>query len=207
MRAMQRVSTTVVCVVGGDGSAIDSLRHKANIVVYQPDTSAPAMARALDAWELARRSHTAYFVHDADPLVPVADAWGGYFGGSSPVGELEVAVKETLARWRAGALELPDYYLVFSADEWSPHRRHWYLGLLAGTATSRVATVDREPDLAHKLAGLPAGPWWPELDRLLPGIERLPPDQAGLPKEANSATTELEKPRLVTARRVSGSRV
>ena len=43
MRVMQRVSSTVVCVVGGDDSAIDALRHKANIVVYQPDPAAPAM--------------------------------------------------------------------------------------------------------------------------------------------------------------------
>jgi hypothetical protein len=198
---MQRVSTTVVCVVGADDAAIDTLRHKANVVVCQPDTSDPGMARAVDAWERARRTHSAYFVHDADPLVSVADAWGGYFEGSRPVGELEVTIGETLARWRARSLELPDYYLVFSADEWAPHRRHWYLGLLAGAATFRVAAVDQEVDLAYKLAALPAGRWWPDLDRLLAEIERLPPDQAGLPKEANSSARDLEKPRLVTVAR------
>ncbi len=207
MRVMQRVSSTVVCVVGGDDSAIDALRHKANIVVYQPDPAAPAMTRAVEAWDLARRTHSAYFVHDADPLVSVADAWGGYFQGSSPVGELEVVVSETLARWRAGSIELPDYYLVFSAEDWAPHRQHWYLGLLAGAATFRVAAVNQGPDLAYRLAALPAGRWWPDLDHLVAGIERLPPDQAGLPTDAKPAANDLAAPRLVTPRRMSDARV
>ena len=200
---MQRVSTTVVCVVGADDVTVDALRQKANIVVYQPDPSAPAMERAVAAWELARRTHSAYFVHDADPLISVADAWGRYFQGSGPVGELEVVVSETLARWRAGSLELPDYYLVCSVEEWPASRRHWYLGLLAGACAFRVVTATEQPDLAYKLPALPAGRWWPELDRLLAGVERRPPDQAGLPSEAKSAPSEPEKPRLVAATRTS----
>jgi hypothetical protein len=201
---MQRVSTTVVCVIGADDVTFDALRHKTNIVVYQPDPSAPAMERAVTAWEFARRAHSAYFVHDADPLISVADAWGRYFEGAGPVGELEIVVSETLARWRAGSLELPDYYLVPSVNEWPAPRRHWYLGLLAGACALRVVTTTYGPDLAYKLAALPAGRWWPDLDRLLAGVERRPPDQAGLPSEAKPAAGEVEKPYLVTAARTSG---
>jgi hypothetical protein len=172
---MQRVSTTVVCVVGAGDLTVD------------------ALARTVPTSCTTRT-----------PLVPVADAWSRYFQGSGPVGELELVVSETLARWRAGSLELPDYYLVCSPEEWPASLRHWYLGLLAGACSFRVVTATEEPDLAYKLAALPAGRWWPELDRLLAGVDRRPPDQAGLPSEAKSAAREPEKPHLVAASRASG---
>jgi hypothetical protein len=128
---------------------------------------------------MAKRSHATYFAHDADPLVSVAEAWGRYFEGAGRGGGLEVAVSETLARWRAGSLELPDYYLVCSPEDWPPVRRHWYLGVLADACALRVVTTTGGADLGPKLAGLPAGRWWPELDRLLAGIEPRVPDQVG----------------------------
>jgi hypothetical protein len=173
---------------------MEPLRHKANLAVYQPDASAPALERAVAAWELARRTHTAYFLHDADPLGPVADAWARFFQGSAPVGELEVVISETLARWRARSLELPDYYLLCSLEDWPDDRRHWYLGALAGACAFRVVAASGEPDLSSKLPTLPAGRWWPDLDRLLAGVERLPPDQAGLPRDASSAAGEADEP-------------
>ena len=71
---------------------------------------------------------------------------------SGRAGELEVAVSETLARWRPGSIELPDYYLVIDADTWAPTRRHWYLGVLHATAPARVvpaAASDAEAALAR----------------------------------------------------------
>jgi hypothetical protein len=198
---VQRVSTTVVCVVGADDRLIEPLRHKANLAVYQPDASAPALERAVAAWERARHTHTAYFLHDADPLASVADAWARFFQGSGPVGELEVIIGETLARWRARSLELPDYYLLCSPEEWPDDRRHWYLGVLAGACAFRVVTAGGEPDLSSKLPIMPAGQWWPDLDRLLAGVERLPPDQAGLPRQGSSSAGEADEPRLVAASR------
>ena len=81
--------------------------------------------------------HTPYLVHDADPLAAVADAWVRYYDEQGPIGELEVAVAETLARWRVGSIELPDYYLVLDAESWGATRRHWYLGVLHGAAPAR----------------------------------------------------------------------
>ena len=111
-----------------------------------------------------RRTHSAYFVHDADPLVSLADAWGGYFQGTSPVGELEIVASETLARWRAGSIEFPDYYLVFSAEDWptppalvprgARRRRHIpgrysqagsRSGLQAGRVASRAVVAGPRP--------------------------------------------------------------
>lgn len=74
------------------------------------------MTRAVAAWREARRAHVPFLVHDADPLADVAEAWVSRLDGTGPLGELEVAVRKTLVRWRAGLLELPDYYLVVDAE-------------------------------------------------------------------------------------------
>jgi hypothetical protein len=183
MESMQRVQTTVVALLGADESTVEDLRQRPNVAVFQPDSSSEPLVRAVAAWNLARRTHATYFVHDADPLAGVADAWGRYFAGSGPGGELEVAVTEVVSRWRAGTVELPDYYLVCSPETWSPTLRHWYLGVLAGASANRVVTVATPSEAAPKLEALPAGRWWPDLDRLLTGIDRVVPDQAGLPAD------------------------
>jgi hypothetical protein len=185
---VQRVSTTVVTLVGAGESTVGRLGGKANIAVYQPDVAADAMDRAVAAWQRAKRTHTTYFVHDADPLTAVADAWGRYFEGTGPIGELELSVSGTVARWKAGSLELPDYYVVCSPEEWSPVRRDWYLGFLASTCAVRVVTQGADVDVATTLPTLLAARWWPDLDRLLDGIEQVVPDRAGLPGQAASAT-------------------
>ena len=100
--------------------------------------------------------------------------------------ELEVAVAETLARWRVGSIELPDYYLVLDAESWTATRRHWYLGVLHTAAPARVVPV-RDPDTAARtLPRLGAGAWWPALDDLLGGIEQVVPDQL-VPGSAGSS--------------------
>jgi hypothetical protein len=80
-------------------------------------------------------------------------------------------VAETLARWRAGSLDLPDFYLLTDPDELPQLLRHWYLGVLGTAAPRRVVLAT--DSLVSTLRRLPAGPWWPELDRLLDGVDRL----------------------------------
>jgi hypothetical protein len=111
-------------------------------------------------------------------LALVADAWVRLFDAEGPAGELEVAVSETVARWRRRAIELPDYYLVIQPEEWAPTRRHFYLGLLASVAPTRVVVTDG--NLTAAIAGLGSGRWWPDLDRVLDGIDRQVPDRVGL---------------------------
>ncbi len=203
MGAVQRVSTTVVALVGANQPTLARLGQMANVALCHPDASAPALDRAAYAWGLARRSQATYFVHDADPLVTVAEAWGRYFEGTGLVGELEVAVSDTVGRWRAGSLEIPDYYAVSSPDGWLPPRRHWYLGMLADACPSRVVVTEEEAAIAARLGTLPAGRWWPELDRLLDGIGRRVPDQARLPDVGDSPGSA--KSGLFTAGGIEGS--
>jgi hypothetical protein len=179
----RRTTTTVVAVVGDDAAAraaTERLGQAANVGWVVPDPDDAALGRAVAAWSLASRSHAPYFVHDADPLRAVADAWVRHYDEQGPRGELEVAAAETLARWRPGSIELPDYYLALDPASWAPTRRHWYLGVLHDAAPSRVAPADLVP-AADVIEHLRAGRWWPELDVLLDGIDRIVPDRVGAP--------------------------
>jgi hypothetical protein len=190
-RATQRTSTTVVAVVGDHARAcVDALGHASNVVALTPgaeDGATTALDRAVAAWSEARRVHAPYFVHDADPLAVVADTWVRRFDEQGLIGELEVAVAETLARWRVGSVDLPDYYLVLDAEAWSATRRHWYLGVLHGAAPARVLPVPDADAAARALPHLTAAPWWPDLDALLDGIDRVVPDQVAAVASPSSA--------------------
>jgi hypothetical protein len=177
-RTAQRTGTTVVTVVGDDAAGcVRRLGEAVNVVPVSVDVDDPPLDRAVATWAEATRAHTPYLVHDADPLATVADAWVRHFDEQGPIGELEVAVAETLARWRVGSIELPDYYLVLDAETWGPTRRHWYLGVLHRAAPARVVPVTDPDAAARTLPRLGAGAWWPDLDDLLGGIERIVPDQ------------------------------
>ena len=47
-----------------------------------------------------------------------------WYDGEAPRGNLETAVAEAVGRWRVGAIELPDYYLLLGAESWPATRRH-----------------------------------------------------------------------------------
>lgn len=185
------MQTTVVAVIGASHQALARADEAANVRVAEVDPKKPALDRAVEAWNLALRSSVPYFLHDADPLALVEGAWARRFEAGGPPGELEVALTETVGRWRAGSLELPDYYLLVDPGGWDAPRRHWYLGVLVGAAPRRVATVD-PLELLNSLPDLPPGPWWPELDRLLAGIEDVIPDQAGSRGQGQASTGGVE---------------
>jgi hypothetical protein len=130
------------------------------------------------AWREVAGAHVPFVVHDADPLADVADAWVDRWDGAGDVGRLEVCVQAALQRWRAGTLDLPDYYLVVGAEELATTARHWYLGVLASAAPHRVVvTEDNHDVLVRAVRRLQAGRWWPDLDRLLRDADRRVPDQ------------------------------
>jgi hypothetical protein len=190
-----RVNTTVVAVVApttGDASPLDDVRA-ANVRVLRPDADADALDRAVLAWEQARRTSTPYLVHDADPLAWVAEAWARRFQEKDSAGDLEVAVAETLARWRGRSLDLPDYYLLTDPEGLSPILRHWFLGLLGSAAPNRVVTTRAGALVVDQLADLHPGPWWPGLDRVLAGIDRVLPEQLG-PMGTTSGAVEVVEP-------------
>ena len=190
-RTAQRTSTTVVAVVGDGATAcVELLGQAVNVVPVTVDAEDPPLDRAVAAWGEATRVHSPYLVHDADPLAAVADAWVRRFDSEGPIGELEVAVAETLARWRVGSIELPDYYLVLDAEAWTATRRHWYLGLLHPKAPARVVPVPHPDAAAAMLPHLGAGAWWPDVDDLLAGIEQVVPDQL-VPGSSGSAASSV----------------
>jgi hypothetical protein len=192
----QRTGTTVVAVVGTAASdCVHRLGESTNVVAVSVDAADPPLDRAVATWAQATRAHTPYLVHDADPLAAVADAWVRHYDEQGPIGELEVAVAETLARWRVGSIELPDYYLVLDAESWGATRRHWYLGVLHGAAPARVTPVPDPDAAARTLPRLRAGAWWGDLDALLDGIERVVPDQlspAGSADASAGASARIE---------------
>lgn len=192
---MLAVNTTVVAVVAaGDDDPLDGVQAT-NVRALQTDADAPALDRAVAACERARSTASPYLLHDADPLAAVADAWARRFEGRGAMGDLEVAVAETLARWRVRSLDLPDYYLVVDPEALSPTLRHWYLGVLGSAAPARVVASRPDTPLVEHLGSLVAGPWWPALDRLLDGIDRVVPDQAGrLTQAAASPPTRVLTP-------------
>jgi hypothetical protein len=180
---MQRASTTVVVLVGLETrSPLRALEGAANVRVVDFEREEPPLDRAVRATSEAAGAHIPYLVHDADPLAIVADAWVRYFDGAGPVGELEVAVSETLARARTGAVELPDYYLLIDPERLGATRRHFWLGLVQRDAPGRVVPVDADPGrVLAALGALAPGRWWSPLPELLDGIERAVPDQIGAP--------------------------
>jgi hypothetical protein len=122
-------------------------------------------------------------VHDADPLGAVGDAWVGLFDGAAPVGGLEVAIETALAALRSDRLVLPDYYVVLDPDAMPVTRRHWWLGVLAGTAPSRVVPAPASVSAVTDVLGtLSSGRWWPaDTAAWLRALPRVVPDRAGLP--------------------------
>ena len=171
----------MVAVVGARArAAAESLRGRANVRVVVPEGEEGA-ERATAAWRLASGTSVPYLVHDADPLAAVGDAWVRRFDEAGPAGELEVAVADVVARWRGRSVGLPDYYLVVDAEELPATHRHWYLGFLHAAAPARVVPAPGTGAvLAEALGRLPTGRWWPDLDRLLEGVESVVPDQAGV---------------------------
>jgi hypothetical protein len=180
---VQRSSTTVVCLAGGATAPLaEPIGRAANVRVVLTDPDAAPLDRASAATQAAAGAHIPYLVHDADPLAGVVDAWVRYFDERGPVGELEVAVTDVLARWRAGSLDLPDYYLVVEIESLTATRRHWFGGVLHGDAPTRVVLVAARPtSVIDALGRLVPGRWWSPLDRLLTGVERRVPDHVNLP--------------------------
>lgn len=185
---MQRASTTVLVVIGDDArEAAAALGRGANVRALLPDAERDPLDRVREVLSSAARTSAPYVVTDADPLALVATAWQRHFDERAPRGELDVAVSDAVARWRAGTLELPDYYLVVDADAWPPTRRHWFLGFLHRHGPARVVPAEASLEaLQRAVARLRAGRWWPRLPDLLADVEAAAPDDPAVAVEDDS---------------------
>jgi hypothetical protein len=176
---MRRLSSTVVVVAGeGADKVVSGLDGLHNVRAIPRGERSPA-----EVAEAVTRSLATYVVHDADPLGAVGDAWTGLFGGTVPVGGLEVATEAALAGLRAERLVLPDYYVVLDPGRMPVTRRHWWLGVLAGAAPTRVVPAHGSvAAVTDELGRLASGRWWPaDLATWLRELPKVVPDQAGLP--------------------------
>jgi hypothetical protein len=172
---MQRISTTVVALIGPDASRrTREVGEATNVRAAVPDGERP-LDRAAAAWASAVSTSRTYFVHDADPLRAVVTEWAALYDGTGQRGDLETTIADAVARWRGRTIELPDYYLVLDAESLPDTIRHWYLGVLRRAAPARVVPVDAAA-VERTLTHLPAGRWWPDLPDLLDGIDQVVPD-------------------------------
>lgn len=186
-----RVSATVVAVVTSEENRMAGAAA-ANVAVGRVDRELKPVERARQAWSAAKRTNRTYFLHDADPLADLAAAWIGFFDGDVAHGTIEVVREQVLDLWRNDDIALPDYYLIDRPEDLPTTSRHWYLGLLAGCAPSRVVASRPNRSLGDQLRSLPTGRWWPPLDEMLRDIERVVPDQ--LPVGAGDGTVVLARP-------------
>ncbi|WP_204076532.1 hypothetical protein [Planotetraspora phitsanulokensis] len=176
---MRRLSSTVVVVAGDHAadvvSALDGLHNVRAITRGERP--------AADVTETVTRARATYVVHDADPLADVGAAWADFFDGAAPTGGLEIAIEAALAGLRGDRLILPDYYVVLDPDDLPATRRHWWLGVLAGAAPTRVVPAPASAAVVGELLGhLAPGRWWPDdLDGWLRGLPQAVPDRVGLP--------------------------
>jgi len=174
---MRRLNSTVVVVAGERAaevvSGLEGL-HNVRAITHRP---------AEEVTEAVKRSVATYVVHDADPLADVGGAWADFFDGVGMTGGLEVAIEQTLAALRTERLLLPDYYVVLDPGDLPETRRHWWLGVLAGAAPTRVVPAHASaPEVASTLGGLAAGRWWPaDVEGWLRDLPKVVPDRAGLP--------------------------
>ncbi len=191
---MRRLSTTVLTVVGDEAAAcLRWFAGAANVSVidHEPDEErSDPLDRAQRVWGRTVRSNARFTLHDADPLRKVGRAWIDRFDGATGAedrGRLEVAVAEVVARWRADAVGLPDYYLVLDPEGLDEASTHWYLGVLHRAAPHRVVPVAADgPAVAAAVGRLGAGRWWPELPTLLADLDRELPDRPMLAATATA---------------------
>jgi hypothetical protein len=175
---VRRLNSTLVVVAGpGADGVIGGLDGLHNVrTVLAGDRSAATVT------DIVTRASATYVVHDSDPLADVRDAWVDYFDQTAPIGGLEVAIEDAIRALRAEAAVLPDYYIVLDPQDMPPTRRHWWLGVMAGTAPTRVVPAPATAEAVRaSLANLVTGRWWPEPAEVwLRELPHVVPDQAGI---------------------------
>jgi hypothetical protein len=167
---MRKGSSTVVAVVGRVPEALLDLVGRApNVAALKAEgegfeEAANALARA--------EGVAAPYVVTVDPFAEVAEHWTAIWTPGSGDHSFETVAGRLATEWRAGRFQLPDYYIVAAGDEL--HEADWHLGFLKSQRPARVVLVplvEPEGELALRvlsaIEGLPQGPWWPGVDRLM----------------------------------------
>jgi hypothetical protein len=184
---MRRNASTVVVLPNPvPAEVLAALGRSMNVTLIRPDDTpddnGDGMEAAAGALRRAGRSASPYALVTADPLAAVAAGWQAMWDVSRPQdpASFEQEAAQTLAAWRSGRFELPDYYLTLGspalalgASDLTDHGPDFYLGPLRSARPHRVVFVPgAEP--AQQAAGVLAalgslrhGPWWPGLDEII----------------------------------------
>lgn len=174
---MQRLSTTVVAVIGEAAEDVAAvLRDDGNVRVI------PSAGDVVATWAEVVRTRSPFCVITDDPLGAVAAAWDELFRTRSASGTLEVVVSEALSRIRSGTVDLPDFYLVRGEGM-------FHLAVLQPLAPARVVPVDS--DIRRTVSTLGAGRWWPRPEILLDRLERRLPDRFEAPEAREGEIGDL----------------
>jgi hypothetical protein len=185
---MRRGASTVVCLVGEVREGLlEEVARSPNVSVVRPEGE--GFEAALRASASAEGRAAPFVVLAADPLHAVAREWRAMWEPGTDRSAFELRAGEAVAAWRAGRLQLPDYYLVVAAErpgaEPAPHPLDLHLGVLRGQRPSRVVLVvaGEEREEAARVLGalrrLGQGPWWPPLDELVEAARSYFPAAVG----------------------------
>ena len=174
------------------GEVLHAVLQSANVTLVRPEPGeGEGLAAAAAALRRAGRATSPYALVTADPLAGVAAAWQAMWDVARPQGPdgFEREAAETLAAWRAGQFELPDYYLVVArpAGPGGPAQQSaggpdFHLGPLRSLRPHRVAAVaaaepaQQAAGALHELGSLRHGRWWPDLDEVIDTARRFYPD-------------------------------
>jgi hypothetical protein len=176
-------STTLVLVGEEAPTMIDALGHFANV---RAATLTDATDDEVQRW--ISRTYAPYIVHDHDPLSHVASAWVEFFDDMTTLGTLDLEVDRALAALGSGTMSMPDYYVILDVEKLAPTWKHWWLGVLADAAPTRVI-LGSEPtfSLTRTLRRLPTGRLWPEPVSWLHRVARAVPDRIGIDRSPDEA--------------------
>ena len=206
----RNASTVVVLASPAPGEVLAAIGRSMNVALIRPADSArsaePGNARdpggkghgngngggldaAAAALKRAGQASSPYARVPADPLAAVAASWRAMWDVTRSQGpaEFEQEAARALTAWRAGAFELPDYYLVLGsgtagADGNGDGGPDFYLGPLRAARPHRVALVaatepaEQAAGVLTALGSLRHGPWWPGLDQLIETARTFYPD-------------------------------
>lgn len=146
-----------------------------------PNVTAFSSADDAETYERVGRAHAPYVVHDSDPLGHVAAAWVEFYDDRSTMGVLELEVDSAVRALTDGPGSMPDYYVVLDPQSIEGTWKHWWLGVLASAAPTRVLPVPADAASVRRLMrALPAGRPWPAPDEWLRHVAYDVPDRIGL---------------------------
>ena len=200
---MRRNPSTVVVLAGRTTEPVlAAVERSMNVVLVRPadeGDGADGVTVAATALRRAAGISAPYVLVAADPLAEVAAEWSAMWDLSRETrgsDRFELRAAEALAAWRANQFELPDYYLVLTAETTTAEdqRPDFYLGPLRSVRPNRVVVAaaaepaEQAATARSELGSLRAGRWWPSLEEVFRTVRGFYPGALAESPDAGRAT-------------------